>query len=112
MIAGMNPGKFSDFYSIGDRLGEGAYGEVYTCIRKDNGDKRAIKRIRKIDGEYELDLKDFIQETNMLRSIPHPNIVQIFEMFEDEHFFYIVTELCEGGDLFGRLEKLKRFSEK
>ena len=48
----------------------------------------------------------------MLRTIPHPNIVQIYEMFEDEVQFYIVTELFEGGDLFSRIEKMKRFSEK
>jgi len=59
-----------------------------------------------------MDLQDFISETNMLRSIPHPNIVQIYEMFEDEKQFYIVTELCEGGDLFTRIETKKLFSEK
>jgi len=82
------------------------------CERKDNGEKRAVKRIKKIEGEYDLDLQDFVQETNMLRTIPHPNIVQIYEMFEDEVQFYIVTELFEGGDLFSRIEKMKRFSEK
>jgi hypothetical protein len=53
----------------------GAFGAVNICIRKDNGEKRAVKRIRKIEGEYELDLEDFITETNTLKSIPHPNIV-------------------------------------
>ena len=90
----------------------GAFGAVNVCARKDNGEKRAVKRIKKIEGEYDLDLQDFVQETNMLRTIPHPNIVQIYEMFEDEVQFYIVTELFEGGDLFSRIEKMKRFSEK
>ena len=53
----------------------GAFGNVFICTRKDNGEKRAVKMIKKIVGEYDWDLKDFIQETNMLRSIPHPNIV-------------------------------------
>lgn len=48
----------------------------------------------------------------MLRAIPHPNVVQIYEMFEDQANFYIITELCEGGDLFSRVEKLRYFSEK
>jgi len=90
----------------------GAFGAVNVCERKDNKEKRAVKRIKKIEGEYDLDLKDFAQETDMLRTIPHPNIVQIYEMFEDEVQFYIVTELFEGGDLFSRIEKMKRFSEK
>jgi serine/threonine protein kinase len=48
----------------------------------------------------------------MLRSIPHPNIVQIYEMFEDNANYYIITELCDGGDLFSRIEKLGYFTEK
>ena len=32
-------------------------------------------------------------------------------MFEDKAQFYIVTELFEGGDLFSRIEKAKRFNE-
>ncbi len=29
----------------------------------------------------------------------HPNIVQIYEVLETEHHYYLVQELCEGGDL-------------
>jgi len=33
-----------------------------------------------------------LNEINTLRSLDHPNIVKIFEYFEDEKRFYIVTE--------------------
>ena len=36
----------------------------------------------------------------------------MYEVNEDKHRYYLVTELCEGGDLFTRLEKQKKFSEK
>ena len=107
----MNNGYFNDSYTFGDKLGEGAFGSVHVCIFKENGEKRAVKIIKKVVGEYDLDLQDFIQETSMLRSIPHPNVIQIYEMFEDDAQFYIVTELCEGGDLFSRIEKMKHLSE-
>ena len=107
-----NSAKASEKVSINHSKHIGAFGNVSECIRKDNGEKRAVKKIKKIEGEYDLDLQDFIQETNMLRTIPHPNIVQIYEMFEDDVYFYIVTELCEGGDLFSRIEELKQFTEK
>lgn len=30
----------------------------------------------------------------------HPSIVRIYEMYEEEAYVYIVTELCEGKELF------------
>lgn len=39
-------------------------------------------------------------EINNLKNLDHPNILTIYEVFEDEKRIYIVTELCTGGDLF------------
>lgn len=36
----------------------------------------------------------------MLKSLDHPNIVKYIETFENDDFLYIVTELCEGGELY------------
>lgn len=30
----------------------------------------------------------------------HPNIVKMYEFFEDEKRYYLVTEICKGGELF------------
>ena len=32
--------------------------------------------------------------------IDHPNLIRLFEIFEDEHHYHIVTELCKGGELY------------
>ena len=44
--------------------------------------------------------------------VDHPNIVKLHDISEEKNRYYIVTELCEGGDLFTRLERHRRFSEK
>ena len=44
--------------------------------------------------------------------LDHPNIIKVFEFFQDERHFYIVTELCTGGELFDRIIKKHRFGEK
>ena len=39
-------------------------------------------------------------EIASLKKIDHPNVVKIYECFEDSTGYYIVTELCSGGELF------------
>lgn len=42
----------------------------------------------------------------------HPNIIKIFEFYQDQNYFYIVTELCTGGELFDKIVETKFMSEK
>ena len=37
--------------------------------------------------------------------------MRIFELFEDNDYYYIVSELLEGGELYERIVKLKQFRE-
>jgi calcium-dependent protein kinase len=41
----------------------------------------------------------------------HPNILKLYEVFQDDARFYVVTELCTGGELFDEIVKRSRFSE-
>ena len=53
----------------------------------------------------------FQNELKILGEISHPNLIRIIELLEDDKFFYIVSELVMGGELFNRLTKLKSFTE-
>jgi calcium-dependent protein kinase len=37
--------------------------------------------------------------------------MKIYEWYQDERYFYIISELCTGGELFYRILKKKRYSE-
>lgn len=37
--------------------------------------------------------------------------MRIFELLEDEHRYYIVTEMIRGGELYERIIQMKIFSE-
>lgn len=48
----------------------------------------------------------------ILTKLKHPNIVRLLEYYQDADYFYLVTEFCEGGELFDQIIKDGVFSEK
>ena len=86
-----NTGKLKDFYRIGKLIGSGAFGDVRVCQHKRSGYTRAVKVLYKAN--MTVDDKDaLINEISILSQLDHPNIVKMFEYFEDDKRFYIITE--------------------
>jgi len=50
-------------------------------------------------------------EIEILKKISHPNIISIYEIFEDSKNYYILSELLEGGELFEEITRQGSFSE-
>jgi len=46
-----------------------------------------------------------------LKKLDHPNILKMFESYECEKRYYIVTDVCGGGELFEEITSKKQFSE-
>ncbi|CAL8988606.1 unnamed protein product, partial [Prunus brigantina] len=42
---------------------------------------------------------------------PHPNVIDLYDVYEDENGVHLVLELCSGGELFDRIVKQERYSE-
>lgn len=132
--------RFADYYEMGNKAGEGSFGDVYqawakpwpslssssACPSSPPGDlaggsygrswmKRhvAVKifqqacpteivtpRMRQ-DGAKKR--ASFDAERSMLATLEHPHIVRMYECFEESNTYYIVLELCSGGELYTRL---------
>ena len=95
----------------------GSFGEVYLCYHKKTGCSRAVKILPKV-GVDERERRKYLREINSLKIMDHPNIMRLFETFDDSKRFYLVTEyyifyyrLCMGGDVLNLIEKRKRISE-
>lgn len=58
---------------------------------------RALKVIKKSRYKSEAECKLIKNEIAIMKVVDHPNIVKLYEFFEDEESFYIITELCSGG---------------
>ena len=53
-------------------------------------------------------LETLKREIDILRTMDHPNIIKLVDVFEDDKYLHLVTELCTGGELFDRIiEKTK-----
>ena len=45
-------------------------------------------------------------EIQVLKQLDHPNIIKLYDIFEEEKYLCLVIELMEGGELFDQLESL------
>ena len=43
-------------------------------------------------------------EMEVLKQLDHPNIIKLYDIFEDEKYICLVIELMEGGELFDMIE--------
>ncbi|XP_026189817.1 calcium-dependent protein kinase 2 [Cyclospora cayetanensis] len=102
-------GPLTDSYDVEPRkLGQGTYGSVCRAVNKATKTVRAVKTISKSKVR---NVKRFKQEISIMKSLDHPNIIKLFETFEDHKNVYLVMELCRGGELFDRIIEQGYFSE-
>eukprot|EP00386_Alphamonas_edax_P005724 GDKI01018666.1.p1 GENE.GDKI01018666.1~~GDKI01018666.1.p1 ORF type:complete len:189 (-),score=62.78 GDKI01018666.1:87-653(-) len=103
-------GPLSKFYDLETKkLGQGTYGSVAKGVNKSTGAVRAIKTISKSQVK---NIERFRQEIAIMKGLDHPNIVKLYETFEDQKNIYLVLELCTGGELFDRIIDAGYFTEK
>ena len=91
--------EYYDF-NTSEPLGEGAYGQVVKATHKATKYMRAIKIVSKSKIK---DQTEFVNEIEILKRLDHPNIIRLYETYEDELNIYLVFEMCIGGELFDRI---------
>lgn len=96
----------------GEPLGEGAFSIVLqgTNKRITPNEDVAIKIIskKKLD---EKQRRSVTREVVLLKRLQHCNIVKFVDFFEDSNYYYIIQELCGGGEIFNQIVNLTYFSE-
>lgn len=106
---GLSDSGVFEVYEIGEILGSGAFGQVRACWLAGEID----------DGAYAvkvIDLQDSSQqfagaarempaseEASILQSVRHPHIVELVDIFVEEHWLFVVEERIVGGELFASL---------
>jgi calcium-dependent protein kinase len=110
MIKKVNTSVESRYKIIGT-LGKGSFGKVMKTLDLKTGLFRAMKIISKDSLEFQDDEKQFLKEIEILKQTDHPNIIQIYEYFEDILNYFVVTEFISGGDLYDTITKWNDYNE-
>jgi serine/threonine protein kinase len=96
--------NLNDTYDIREKLGNGKFGLVRLGIHKQTLRKFAVKIMSKKEmGNQDFELVR--TEIEILKICQHPNIIRLYDVFENVDHIYIIMEYCSGGDLFTYIEK-------
>jgi len=104
-------------YAMSGVLGQGAYGIVYRAQGVQGNDvavkvlNRSVLKRKKMGKETALD--GVIREIGVMKTVCHPNCVQLFEVIDDKKHdcMYLVMEFVAGGDLAAPVHRKEHVPE-
>ncbi|SIS62352.1 Stk1 family PASTA domain-containing Ser/Thr kinase [Salimicrobium salexigens] len=89
----------NDRYLVKEMIGGGGMAYVYLAFDTVSEQEVAVKVLRMEYGEDEEFIARFHREAQASISLNHPNIVNIFDVGEEQGIYYMVMELIEGMTL-------------
>ena len=98
-------------YEIIDHLATGPAGDIYYCFDLEN--EEVHRAVKVLSGSQAIDptaRARFCNEIEILQSINHPHIVQIYEWFEHDGLLTYVMDYVGGGTLWDWVEAQETFS--
>ncbi|KAF6216846.1 hypothetical protein GE061_001196 [Apolygus lucorum] len=88
------------FYDLEAEIGRGKFGTVYLCREKATNLSLAAKFV---GIQRRQDRKNVEREVEIMRTLQHPRLIQLYDAFETDNTMVVVLELIEGGELFERV---------
>lgn len=105
------PNELGKRYDRGRQLGLGAFAKVFLGQHKRSQKKYAVKKIdrsKMLWGDRDA-LEDEINNLALIRD--GPNLVQLYEVYEEKNHCFLILELMRGGELFDVILDRKIFGE-
>ena len=103
--------QFDLKYTKENEIGQGAFSVVYKGIRKEDGISVAVKQVSKSSQSSD-QLKLLRREIEVMRKLSnHPNVVKLYDVYEDEKHILMVIEFMSGGELYDQIIQRGSFTE-
>lgn len=105
-------------YKVGETLGSGNFAVVKKAqprATKDELLKSGIPvdvAVKVIDKSKVEDIGDIEREIAIMNNMDHPNIIKLFEIFDEKRKINLVMELVTGGELFDAIVARGNYTEK
>lgn len=108
--AAVSSARIAD-YNVMNTLGTGSFGRVKLVRHKGSSKIFALKCLSKSLVIRTKQAEHILAEKEILSSIVHPFIVNVYSTFQDKTTLYFVLEYVIGGEFFTHLRKANRFPE-
>ncbi len=105
----IKPGMFiSDRYEVIDKVGSGGMADVYKAHDQKLNRNVAVKVLKQEFSTDESFVDKFRAEAQSAAGLSHPNIVNVYDVGEENGTYFIVMELIEGITLKSFIERKGR----
>ncbi|KAG3034873.1 hypothetical protein PC128_g416 [Phytophthora cactorum] len=97
-----------DEFAQGKPLGEGNFSRILEATHKATGEKFALKviekqRIKRLRLRHQNIFNEINMEKDVLNRLRHPNIIRLYQTFQDDNNLYFLLDLLDGGELLSHL---------
>ena len=99
-FVGKAEGKLTDKYDVVKEIGSGGFSR---CLLVKNKITKAQFACKELQKKSLSDYEGLMREVNLMIKLDHPNIIKLYEYYENEKSIYLIMELCTGGELFDRI---------
>ncbi|KAI5693839.1 hypothetical protein M8J75_006492 [Diaphorina citri] len=100
-----------DHFQILRAIGKGSFGKVCIVQKKDTKQMYAMKYMHKSQCIERDALKNVLREMEILTTLEHPFLVNLWFCFQDEEDLFMVSDLLLGGDLRYHITQDIKFTE-
>lgn len=103
--------RLVDDYEVSDKsLGQGLCGDVMLIHGKIDRRRYALKTFQK-QKVPKNKLQLLTAEVEIYLTLDHPNIARLHDVYESDTHIFLVTECCDGGELYFRLQKRGTYTD-
>jgi len=111
-----NEKSFEDRYEVEEShpIGTGKFSQVFLCWGRNQPEHRYALKVINTLLDDQASMSQILDEINILRVLGnHPNIMQLVDVDapHESSCIRLVTELCEGGELFNRIVQKQYYPE-